>query len=380
MLSPPIGQIIESAVALLREHNSTAAVRYLREVVGDVADWSDTSEYAELAALWSKCEREQRNHLQAHAMAATCLSIILPKLKAESTPYRKILLDILLYHHNVGPYDGNLKALCEAAGVRLSELGDNGGVFVIETILASLSYAQDDITEAKHHATSAAQLIEAAEESAPITPNDFGFAIAKLAFDLYYGKEDWQNAKIFADIATPFIDDASFEELRGHIFLRLNEPEPALQAYDAAWRKGERRAALLTNRAAAMRMARRFDDARTILVEGLLQHPHDGRLRLQLASLHFELGHFEEVVGVCSAALGEHVPVQPMHVNGGSQRMSPAAYFRSLGEGQLLTELRLLRMQALGRVDSRDSLLSGNVIQDCFLGGSLGGYGSVGFE
>jgi hypothetical protein len=34
----------------------------------------------------------------------------------------------------------------------------------------------------------------------------------------------------------------------------------------------------------------------------------------------------------------------------------------------------------LGRVDSRDSLLGANQIQDCFWGGSLGCDGSVGFE
>src|SRR5579872_5588855 len=37
-------------------------------------------------------------------------------------------------------------------------------------------------------------------------------------------------------------------------------------------------------------------------------------------------------------------------------------------------------MSTLGRVDSKDSLLSANQIQSCFWGGSLGCDGSFGFE
>jgi len=351
MPAPSVRQIIDSASALFQRQRSAEAIEHLQRATGDAANWSDTDEFAELAALWSKCEKAEGNNLQAHAMAATCLAMILPKLKATPTYNREILLDLLCYHHRFDPNGKDLKQLCEVAIARFSELSDNGAVFVIEAILSSLAYGQDDVADAVKHTIAAAKLAKFGESETHFPVGRLGEFMVHVAQDLYYNKEDYRNAKMFAEAAVSFVDAAAFDELRGHILLRLDEPAKALEAYDAAWRKGERRAGLLTNRAAAMRMAGRFDEARTILTDAVLQHPREGRLHLQLASLLLELDQFAEVVSVCSTVLGEEALAPPTKTDGEHQNLSTAAYFRSLGESQLLTELRLVRMQALIRLE-----------------------------
>ena len=351
MPSPPIRRIIDAASALFQEQRSAAATEYLQRAIGDAADWSDTAEFAELAALWSKCEEAEGNNLQAHAMAATCLAMTLSKLKATPTHNREVLLDLICYHHRSNFDGSDLKQLCEVAIARFSELSDNGAVFVIEAILSSLAYRQGDVTEAVKHTAAAASFAKYGERQTHFTVGSFEEFMVHVTQDLYYNKEDYRNAKVFAETAAPFVDAAAFDELRGHILLRLDEPALALEAYDAAWRKGERRAGLLTNRAAAMRATGRSNEARTILTDAVQQRPREGRLHLQLASLLFELDQFAEVVAVCSTVLGEGAPAPPTKTGDSYQNLSSAAYFRSLDEIQLLTELRLVRMQALIRMD-----------------------------